>query len=96
MYQRIYDAFAHEILPVSSSAVGLTVPAGGAAAEKAIITVETASVRFWIDGTTDPIASEGHLVIAGQGIELAGANALKNFKAIRVSSDATLMITYER
>ena len=58
-------------------AVGLTVPAG---AKRAIITADTASVRYRADGT-DPTATIGCLLVhAANGIILEGQDVLQNVK----------------
>ncbi len=76
--------------PTSTPAVGLTVPTG---ATMAFISVETAPMRFWPDGTV-PTSSTGHLVNAGDMILLNSKSQLDNFKIIAVSTTGSLMISY--
>lgn len=91
--------FAYETLPVSNTVVTLTsstyAPAGSDRAEKALITCETADIRYRYDGG-DPTASLGHLLTDGNYIVLNGINQISMFKMIRVSSDATVHVSYER
>ena len=82
-----------QTLTVSSTAVSLTVPAR---ANAALITVESNSIRWWDDGST-PTASAGHLATAGTQVmyfDTGDRDLIVNFKAIRVTSDATLQISY--
>lgn len=63
-------------------------------AQKALITVETASFRFLVNGGS-PTTSEGHLVGAGDSIELNCHDEIKKFKAIRdTATSATIRVTY--
>uniref|UniRef100_A0A6M3J1Z3 Tail protein n=1 Tax=viral metagenome TaxID=1070528 RepID=A0A6M3J1Z3_9ZZZZ len=87
-------------LAVSSTAVGLdsaspTLTAGHTV-KRAIITVETDSVRFRMDGT-DPTGSEGQLLYKDDVLDFTDANyesVLKAIKFIRVTTDAALKIHY--
>lgn len=93
--------YAKETLTISSTALGLTESVYKTGQhediQRAYITVEDASIRYWTDGS-DPVAgSEGHLVPAGSAIELTLHESVNKFKAIRDgSTDAVLQITYER
>lgn len=61
---------------------------------KAFITVETASIRYWISGDA-PTSTEGHLLNAGDWLELDTADSIANFKAIRTAEvSATIQCTY--
>lgn len=66
-------------------------------ARQAFIQVEGASVRVWFD-TTDaaPDASTGHLYLDGDTIVLESYEQMRQFQAIRVSTDATLRVSYWR
>lgn len=92
-------AFASERLTVSSSVVTLTsgtyAPSGSGAALSAIVTVEDDAIRFTLDGTT-PTASRGHKVAAGGSFILFGYSEVAGFKAIRVTGDAPIEVTYKR
>lgn len=74
---------------VSSSVFTQTVPSG---ATHCLVTVSNADVNFTEDGTT-PTASSGLRLPAGFVGELAIPQALK---FIRVTTDATVNITYRR
>ncbi|KKN49969.1 hypothetical protein LCGC14_0637700 [marine sediment metagenome] len=87
-------------LAVSSTAVGLAdaSPAinAGATVRRAVITVETDSVRFRTDGTA-PTSAEGHILYAADVLEFMDANyesVLNLIQFIRVTTDAALKITY--
>lgn len=63
-------------------------------AQKAVITVETADMRFTTDGV-DPTTSVGHLVGSGDTIELDSPDEIKKFKAVRTgSTSAVINVTY--
>lgn len=82
-----------ETLVVSNTAVALASPPANGAANSAVITVEGDQVRFWVDSST-PTASVGHLLNVGDTLELSGGDELTKFRVIRVSTDATLQVTY--
>jgi len=85
--------FDHEILTVTESVVGLT-SATYLDAIRAEMTLETAQIRYWDDGS-DPTSSEGHPVNVGDIITLDSAAQIANFKAIRTgSTSGKLMISY--
>lgn len=99
----MWDIFAHESVTVSTVSKALTsttyAPTGsssssGKPAEYALITVETDSIRIYMDGTAAD--ASGHLIVANSIVELFGANQIRNFRAIRVTSDATLRVSYGR
>ena len=89
-----------ETINVSTTAIGVTasllevgLPGGfHRRAVKLYISNETNSIRVRWDGTA-PTASVGHLLTAGDSITIEGEQNCSNFKAIRVSADATLMVT---
>ena len=82
----------YQDLTVSNSAVGLTLPTS-LTPRAAVITVESDQVRFTLD-TTTPTSSKGHLLNVGDMLELANTEMLSNARFIRVTTDATLRITY--
>lgn len=89
----------HESLVVSTASVPLTVATIQQAAGNAHIasvTVETDSIRFWVDGTA-PTAAVGHEIAADAGFLICGLNSILNFRAIRSGTvDATLRVSYFR
>jgi len=94
------SAFAYESVTVADSAIGLTVttfdPGDAPCAERALVSVETAQIRYQYDGT-DPTSSVGHVAEPGDLIELDGNQNIRNFAAIRTGAvSATLRVTYER
>lgn len=90
--------FAGETVAVSTNAIGLTratyAPGNGVnPATVALISVQAADVRIWLDGTA-PTDSVGIIVSAGQSLYVCGT-VLGTFKAIRDgSTDAELAVQY--
>ena len=80
-------AFGHQKLTVAASAVGLTVPTD---VNYAIMSVETGAMRVRVDGT-NPTATIGFLVSAGQELKVFGSDQLNNLKMIRVTSDSAVL-----
>jgi hypothetical protein len=91
------DAFDHEAITVSSSAIGPTeatrLHSSGVGANSADISVETNNIRIRYDGS-DPTAATGHQITAGTLFTLEGADNIANLKMIRETADATVRITY--
>jgi hypothetical protein len=92
----------HESITISSTALGLTAAnysyestatLSKKKADRALITTETDQIRWTCDGTT-PDADTGHLSNAGSVLELEGYDAIRLFRAIRVTGDATLKVSY--
>lgn len=71
-----------------SAAAALTVPTG---ATVALITAETQGIR-WRDDGTNPTASVGMLIAAGESVFFTGS--LAAFRAIEVTASAKLNISY--
>lgn len=94
----LFKAFAHEKITVSNSAVSLTTATyttDGEKAKRAIITVESAQLRYRYDGTA-PTSSVGHLLNPFDVITILGSDNITNFKAIRAgSTDAAISCSYE-
>jgi hypothetical protein len=94
-------AFGHETITVDNAVTPKTftaatyAPAVGAEATYALVSVETAAIRFWLDGS-DPAAGEGHLQPASTTFELHGADNIRNFKAVKDAGNATLQVSYAR
>jgi hypothetical protein len=102
---------SHEAVVVGSTAVSLTATkynapassthAGGKQAAKALITVESASIRWTCDGTT-PVyhatatSATGHSANVDDVITLEGYDAIRLFKAIRndAATDALVRVSY--
>lgn len=84
----------HESVTVSNTAVGITTTvADGILPAAAIITVETASIRYCVDGTTAE-ATVGHRADPGDVIELTDRGEVTNFSAYRKDgTDATIKVT---
>lgn len=93
-------AFAFEKLTVADSVKQFTAatiaPTTGEPANRAVVTVETAALRYTTDGTA-PTTTDGHLLNAGDYVVVDGVSNVANFKAIRTTgSSATIQCTYER
>ena len=87
------DYSAYEAITVSSASVGLTT-ATILGKESAVLTVETAVVRFRLDGAA-PTSSEGHVLEVGDVLELDSSESLANVRFIRRDgTSATLRCSY--
>ena len=85
--------FAYESITVADSAIGGT-SATYTDATQVEITLETAQIRYRVDGT-DPTSSEGHTVYIDDVIYLNSAAQIAGFKAIRTGTDSgVLKATY--
>lgn len=103
MAENLYftEAFAHESVTVDATAGGVSLtaatyaPGGRPGAVKAVITCETAQVRYTYDGTA-PTTTVGHLLESGSAIIVEGPGNISKFKAIRTGgTSGTLKVTYE-
>ena len=84
---------------ITASVTGTATRAGEPAvvrrAQRALVTVATAQIRFRYDGTA-PSSTVGHLAEAGDKLEILGYDNILNFRAIRTTAtNATLSITLE-
>lgn len=87
-------AITRERLTVAGTAVPLTA-ATHVGAQFATLTVETAAIRFTLNGTAPVAGTTGHLVSAGQIIELYGREQIVGFQAIRDTGvSAAIEATY--
>jgi hypothetical protein len=84
-------AFGHEKLAVDATVRSLTVPNDVNFAQ---IKVETAAIRYRIDGT-DPATAEGVLVSAGDAFTVYGADTLAQIKMVEATStDSVINVSY--
>ena len=93
-----FAAYDFEQITVGVAAIGPTaakVEGGGRPALRLLVTTETNSIRYRVDGT-DPTATVGHLVAAPGSFEVTNPQDIRRFKMIRASADATVNITFER
>lgn len=96
-----YTVVGYESITITATVQSLTEAAftdgvTGELADRAIITVEDAQIRYRIDGT-DPTSSQGHLINPFSVIVLHTTRTIRDFRAIRATStNATIRITYER
>ena len=85
-----YDVY--EDITVSTTAISLSA-ASLASARVALISVETAAVRFKFNA--DPTALLGHILEPGDWLELENAHEILNITFIRKDSvDAVLRVSY--
>ena len=91
-------AYAQESITVSSTAIGFTnatinPPNGRDKPYKAVFVVEGDQIRFRVDGG-DPTSSVGMLAEIGDIITISEQHDVENFKAIRITTDATIQPSY--
>ena len=88
---------AYEKLTVSTAAVGLTAAVYEPLNKfpvKAVLRVETADIRFRLDGIA-PTSTDGIALRAEEVLELSDYDEVAGFRAIRAAStDATLHVQY--
>ena len=85
--------YGFETITVSSTALALTENLAERA-DVATVTVEAQAVRFRLDGVA-PTATVGHVLTAGDTLELNGFWEIDQFRVIRRdASDATLSVSY--
>ena len=88
------DAARSLTVGASSTRLPINTIRGQPIIQKVELTVETAQIRWWDDGT-DPTASVGQVANVGTRIVLANRNRIENFRAIRTgSTSATLRGVY--
>lgn len=86
---------AYESVTVTDTAGGLT-SATYTTAISALITVETANVRYRADGT-NPTSSEGHLLRVGDILELESPDEIQRIRFIRTSGTSSVIkVTYSK
>lgn len=92
---QITKVIAYESITVAATAIGFTA-ATYDNAFKASITLETAQIRFRVDGTA-PTSAEGHILDVAQSLEIEGKENIANFRAIRTGgTSGVLKVSYER
>lgn len=99
MLSEVYMSAAYESITANTTAVGFTAAkiasTNGGQIVGALVSCETAQVRFTLDGTTVNASTSGHLLNSGDIMEVWGGNDLKNFKAIRTgATNGALKVTY--
>ena len=84
---------AKESVTVSDSSKALTTATIGRN-DQALISVEVAPVRFWLNGD-EPTASVGHILEEGERLLIMNRTTLHNVRFIRKDgNDATLRVSY--
>jgi hypothetical protein len=98
-YGNVGDAYAFESVTVADAAIGCTSATYSVSGQRgpvaALISVETAELRFRVDGS-NPTAAVGHVLQPGESVVLTGPN-IQSLKMIRTgSTSATVRVTYFR
>ena len=95
--QTVLNAYNSDQITVTASATRLTLATvrnSGRWAEKVLITVATATIR-WLDNGTDPTSTLGHLAYPGDVISLDNRDRIDKFRAIRTGgTSAVLDVSY--
>ena len=87
------NAKAYESVTVDNTAGGKPLTKYGRN-QYALISVETAQIRFTVDGTA-PTTTVGHVLNAGDILELDSLEDMKSFRAIRTgATSAVIHVTY--
>ena len=91
-------ATSYEAITVADTAIGFTAtkikPTNATAVQGVFCSLETAQIRFTLDGTT-PTSTIGHLLGVGQTLTISHAGDIENFRAIRTgSTSGSLRCTY--
>lgn len=92
----IFKAYDTESITVADSAIGFSAdtfaPAGKTdKPDRVVFQVETAQIRFTIDGVTTPTASVGLIGNVGDLITLTGEPDAKAFRAIRTGGTSAVI-----
>lgn len=88
------NTYAYESITVGASAIGFTeakiiANTEGFTIGSVFCTLETAQIRFRLDGT-DPTSSEGHLLEPGQSLTIE-YNDVVNFRSIRTGGTSGVL-----
>lgn len=91
--QSVLFAYDSDQITVAASATRLTlakVRNSGRWAEKVLITVTTAKIR-WLDNGTDPTSTLGHEAFPGDVITLDNRDRIERFRAIRTGATSAIL-----
>jgi len=88
-----------EQITVAGSSIGFTASkiSGGNGHEQAVFAhcrLETAEIRYTVDGATTPTSTVGEPLEPGDILEITGNDLLQRFRAIRTGSSGQLNCTY--
>jgi len=88
------SAIQYESITVATASIGLTaanlIADGIVRPKRAYCTLETAQIRFRVDGSA-PTTSEGHIMDIGGRLILETHEELKNFRAIRTGATSGVL-----
>ena len=79
---------AAKIMPTSGDFEGM-------ACQAVFCTLETDDIRFTVDGETTPSSTVGHLLKSGESLTIGNASDIANFNCIKVTSNASLKVTFK-
>ena len=93
---------SYEAITISTEAIGFTaekiLPTSGEykniGCREVFCSLESNSIRWTIDGTM-PTSTIGHQLAAGENLTIEHPEDIANFRAIRLSGDASLKVTYK-
>jgi hypothetical protein len=90
------NAQQFETLTIDNTVTGVALTAATYGThKKAFITVETAQIRYRVDGQAAPSATLGHLLNPGEMLELDTNEDIVAFRAIRTgATSATVQVSY--
>lgn len=96
-----YEMFAFETLTVGATSVGFTAATYDPTAQTnrgqatyAFVTIEADSISCRFDGTA--AAATNHDLTTSDQLVLYGNGNIRNFRAIRITGDSTLRVSYGR
>lgn len=94
-HRRNFDTQAFETLTITGAAGGVALTSGTYGTRRyAVITVDTADIRFTVDGTP-PTATVGHLLSPDDTLTLRSNEDIVAFRAIRTGSvSAVIQVSY--
>jgi hypothetical protein len=99
VYEVEREAFDDEVVAVSSGQAILASakfqPGSGEPAEYAEITIEGGDMRYRVSGS-NASSTVGHLLQAGDVLQIDGTADMVKFRATRVAADGSLQVTYYR
>lgn len=95
MGQGMYTGTKFESLTITTAAAtGFSAAVYPLTIMRALVTVETSSIRYRYDGVA-PTVGTGHLLGSGDVMAIIGLTNIQNFQSIAVTTNAVLMVTYE-
>lgn len=91
--QSVLQEYTTDQQTIGASSTGLSLTKirnGGRWAERVIVNVTTAPIRWQSDGT-DPTSTVGRIAYQGETITLDNRGRIQNFRAIRLGSTSSIL-----